>query len=421
MAIGTTLKIAFDGSAVQKGMGRIRSGMTSIANVGKKAALAIAGIAAGITAAAVGFTAAVLKINKVGEAANTSEARLRNVVDQMGLFGDQSAAVSQRLLDLASKQTMLLGIDKKTIQMTQSKLLTFRELAQTSDEAGGAFDRATMAALDLASAGFGTAETNAVQLGRALNDPIRGINALARSGVTFTQQEREKIRVLVESNKMLEAQDVILRAIENQVGNASVATANASDRMAAMASEMRDAFAGGFASIMALTPDMAQDVATQFIEPMRNAGRFAGIALIEGIHGNLDKVAQLGKIIADVLIASIQPMLEQAIPRMLEGFFKVGEKYSVFGYQKTMNRGLSDYFGGMRESIRGRTADIMDQRNIAGQFARILEQGNITEVPNLPGYRFAREGEESNLYAGDKKIVPILEIIARNTAEGATM
>ena len=172
---------------------------------------------------------------------------------------------------------------------------------------------------------------------------------------------------------------------------------------------------------MALTPDMVGDIATQFIEPMRNAGRFAGMALIEGIHGNLDKVAQLGKIIADVLIAAIQPVLEQALPRTLEGFFRIGEKQAHFGFQKAFNRGIADYFGGMRESVTGRAADILEQRNVTGQLSRILEQGNITEVPNLPGYRFAREGEESNLYAGDRKIVPILEIIARNTAEGATM
>jgi hypothetical protein len=64
----------------------------------------------------------------------------------------------------------------------------------------------------MGAAGFGTAEMNAVQLGKALNDPIKGIAALAKSGVTFTEQEKDKIKTLVESNKLLEAQDMVLES-----------------------------------------------------------------------------------------------------------------------------------------------------------------------------------------------------------------
>jgi hypothetical protein len=59
---------------------------------------------------------------------------------------------------------------------------------------------------------------NAVALGKALNDPIKGISALTRNGITFTESEKERIKVLVESNKVGEAQNMILQAIETQVG-----------------------------------------------------------------------------------------------------------------------------------------------------------------------------------------------------------
>jgi phage-related protein len=87
------------------------------------------------------------------------------------------------------------------------------------------------AAIDLGAAGFGTAEMNAVSLGKALNDPIKGISALTRNGITFTESEKERIKVLVESNKVGEAQNMILQAIETQVGGTAEATANATDRM----------------------------------------------------------------------------------------------------------------------------------------------------------------------------------------------
>jgi hypothetical protein len=105
-------------------------------------------------------------------------------------------------------------------------------LTATVDTAGGAFDRATVAALDMAAAGFGSAESNAVQLGKALEDPIKGINALTRSGITFTDAEKEKIKTMVESGNVLDAQTMILEAIEKQVGGTAEATATGSQKMA---------------------------------------------------------------------------------------------------------------------------------------------------------------------------------------------
>ena len=161
----------------------------------------------------------------------TSEARVDAVAKSMGIFGDDVSKVTDRLKAYANENERTLAVDENIIMLTQAKLLTFKELAASADEAGGAFDRATAASIDLAAAGFGSAESNAVQLGKALNDPIRGISALTRVGLTFTEEEKEKIRVLQESGDILGAQELVLAAIETQVGGTAAATANASDRM----------------------------------------------------------------------------------------------------------------------------------------------------------------------------------------------
>ena len=183
-----------------------------------------------VLAGAVG--AAAFKFVQAGEAAATADARILNIAESMGLFGEQTQMVADRLVDLAKKTALNTGVDQNAIKLTQAKLLTFKELAQTADTMGGAFDRATMAAVDMAAAGFGEAESNAVQLGKALNDPIKGITALTRSGITFTEEQKALIKTLVDSGKTLEAQDMILQAIETQVGGTAEATANASDKMA---------------------------------------------------------------------------------------------------------------------------------------------------------------------------------------------
>jgi hypothetical protein len=115
--------------------------------------------------------------------------------------------VNKALIDYAEKKPLELPEwIRNSIKATQAKLLTFKELAATANEIGGNFERTTKAAIDLGAAGFGTAELNAVALGKALNDPIKGISALSRNGITFTESEKDRIKVLVESNKVGEAQ-----------------------------------------------------------------------------------------------------------------------------------------------------------------------------------------------------------------------
>jgi hypothetical protein len=238
MAVGVNIVSKFDSKGIRKavldfrkleGAGNkatfgLRTFDKAVTNGAKN--VAKFGAMAGVALGAVGFG-----LVRIAEDSRTSNARIEQINKSMGLFGGAAQQVTDRLIKLSETQAMATGIDRNAIKETVAKLLTFKELAVTATEVGGAFDRATQAAIDLGAAGFGEATQNAVQLGKALNDPIKGITALARSGVTFTEQEKEKIKVLVESGKMLEAQDTLLKAIEMQVGGTAVATANASDQM----------------------------------------------------------------------------------------------------------------------------------------------------------------------------------------------
>jgi hypothetical protein len=187
-----------------------------------------------------GLAAGFVKLSLAAETAATSNARIAQIAESMGLFGNETQKVTDRLIALAEATARQTGVDQNAIKETQAKLLTFKEIAATADEVGGSFDRATQAAIDLAKAGFGEATSNAVQLGKALNNPIKGITALTRSGVTFTKAEQDRIKVLVESNKIGEAQTMILEAIETQVGGTAIATANASDKMRVSFSIMQE-------------------------------------------------------------------------------------------------------------------------------------------------------------------------------------
>lgn len=197
----------------------VKKAAGGIQDFSKKAAIP-ATLALGALTGAAGLFA------KQAEEAEIAQRRLSQILNSMG-YGDATDRVSA----YADELEKTVAVDGEVIKATQAKLATFGELTKTVGEAGGAFDRATVAALDLAAAGFGTAEGNAVQLGKALQDPIKGVGALARAGVTFTAQEKAKIKALVESNQTLAAQDLVLKAIEKQVGGTAEATVSDFARM----------------------------------------------------------------------------------------------------------------------------------------------------------------------------------------------
>jgi len=179
---------------------------------------------------------------KVAEAAATAQSRLEAVADATGVFGDETGAVTDRLADFAKSQEMRLATDDKAIKGIQGQLLTFKELSKTADETGGTFDRVTVAALDMAAAGFGSAEGNATALGKALEDPATGLSQLARTGTVFTDQQTEQIKAMQEAGDMAGAQNMILDELESQYGGVAAATADASDQLAIAGENIKENF-----------------------------------------------------------------------------------------------------------------------------------------------------------------------------------
>jgi len=226
------------------------------ANANLKSSAAAFAVAGGAAAAA------ATRIFTGFEKTEQANDRVLQIAKSMALFGAETGKVTLRLTTLADQLERETGATAESIKETQAKLLTFKQIAVTANEAGGAFDRATKAAIDLAAAGFGEVTTNAVQLGKALNDPIKGITALARSGVSFTDVEKEKIRTLVESNKMLEAQGVILSAIETQVQGTAAATLTGSTKMKNAIGEITDEIGAGLEPAFIAMTDLAVKFST---------------------------------------------------------------------------------------------------------------------------------------------------------------
>jgi len=168
---------------------------------------------------------------KAAEAAEESEKATRKLEQVFKSMGETSGKSAKQAQEFASSLMMEIAVDDENIIAVQTKLATFEKVIKNTAGTSEIFERATKAAFDLEAAGFGEGTQNAVQLGKALQDPIKGINALARSGVTFTNAEKNKIKALVESGQHLKAQKILLSAVEKQVGGVAKANATATARI----------------------------------------------------------------------------------------------------------------------------------------------------------------------------------------------
>jgi uncharacterized membrane protein YgcG len=327
---------------------------SSVGKMGKVAALGFA--AAGAAAGAFAVSAI-----KGAEAARVADDRLAAVNKSMNLFGESTAAVTTRLQKLADAQEFELGVTAETIKATQAKLLTFNELGKSANELGGQFDRATTAAVDLAAAGFGSAETNAIQLGKALQDPIKGITALAKSGVTFTDAEKDRIATLIESNKIGEAQELVLAAIEKQVGGTAAATVTSSFKIGAAFGHIKDTIGD---VLLPIFDRLASFVVEKVIPFFNDLSERFGPRLA-------DTFAMIGEFITDKVVPAIRDYLIPFLQRLGE----IITRYIVPIIRDVFVRafeGLRDIFDIIVTKIRENGDNIQEYGNYLRDLGRFI-------------------------------------------------
>lgn len=134
-----------------------------------------------------------------------------------GIANVSARHIRQRSIALES----LTSIDENLIGTGQNLLLTFKNVRNELGRGNRIFDRATVSALNLSTAGFGSVDSASKMLGKSLNDPVYGMTALSRAGVTFTAQQKETVARMVEANDTLSAQKLILGEVESQVAGSA--------------------------------------------------------------------------------------------------------------------------------------------------------------------------------------------------------
>jgi hypothetical protein len=88
------------------------------------------------------------------------------------------------------------------------------------------YERVARAASDVAQVSGTDVQAALMQLAKALNAPSQGVAALARSGIQFTDAQKDVIKELEKTGQIAKAQELIFKELEKQYGGASVAAAS---------------------------------------------------------------------------------------------------------------------------------------------------------------------------------------------------
>lgn len=198
-------------------MGGVLGSFGKVAMVGGVAAMGVGMLAHGLGSMAT-------KAQESASIAKTTEQIIKNTG---GAANVSAAQVSALATSISNKS----GMDDEAIQSGLNLLLTFQKVSNAGKGQAAIFDRASAAAVDLAATGFTSVEGASKMLGKALNDPAKGLTALGKAGIKFTDAEKKKIAELQKSGKLLEAQQVILGKVEGKVKGVAAAAASPMEKM----------------------------------------------------------------------------------------------------------------------------------------------------------------------------------------------
>lgn len=198
----------------ERALGRLNQTGSRALGALKGAALAT-GVAAGVGLAASIRTG----IDEMLEQEKAS-ARTANVLKTTGGVANVTA---KQVEGLASALQRTTGTADDVIQSGANMLLTFKQIRNEVGAGNDIFNQAVAITNDLSVAMGTDMEKASIQVGKALNDPIRGVTALQRIGVTFNEQQREQIKAMVESGRTMDAQKIILAELKTQFEGAASA------------------------------------------------------------------------------------------------------------------------------------------------------------------------------------------------------
>lgn len=280
-----------------------RGVLGAVGGIAKKAAAVMGGAFA--VSGAINFGKAIFaEAEEATKGLRQTEAAIKST----GGAANVSAADIDRLTDSVSRKA---AVDDDAVRKGANLLLTFTNVRNEAGKGNDIFNQATNVMADMAAAMGTDVSGGAIQLGKALNDPVAGITALTRVGVTFTDQQKDQIAAMVEAGDVAGAQKIILAELNKEFGGSAAAQATAADRARVAWGEFKEELglrlmpvvervAGFLAGALPRALDFLSGVADAISGGWQNAHASIG-ASVGGLEGFFLRLGAVVRIVWDVL------------------------------------------------------------------------------------------------------------------------
>lgn len=151
-------------------------------------------------------------------AAYSAQTQAVNILNStISATGAASWTTGKKLQDMASALQKVTNYGDETILSMQSVLLGFKSIK------GDNFEHATKAILDMSTVMGMDLKSAAQTVGKALDDPINGLDSLRRQGFYFTESQKQMIQSMLEAGDAAGAQKLILEELDSVYGGSAEA------------------------------------------------------------------------------------------------------------------------------------------------------------------------------------------------------
>ena len=134
--------------------------------------------------------------------------------------GGAAGVSAEEIRKMAGDLQLVTNFEDDATINAAALLATFTQIK------GDTFQSAIVAAQDLSAVMGQDLNASIVQVGKALHDPVRGVTALRRVGVSFSEEQQQQIKQLQKSGDLAGAQAIILQELQNEFGGAARAVAD---------------------------------------------------------------------------------------------------------------------------------------------------------------------------------------------------
>lgn len=377
---------------------------TSIKNVDKNVGIlgsslkALGGIAVGAFA-----VQGIRKFNDVVtdsiKLAQTQQDAEKKVADVIRATGGAAGYAAEEIKAMASSLQNQTAYGDEAILEMQSILLTFKNV---SDDV---FSGASMAVLDMATVMQTDLKSAAIQLGKALNDPVLGASAMSRAGIQFTEAQKKMMKKMVATNRIAEAQKMILDEIAGQMGGSAAGAADTYsgkiDQLSNRYGDMKEQIgfavmeSGAFDRVLDTLNPAVDELTKYIVDHKDDIGDFAehlakmGTDIVKSAPGYIENITTE----AEELYATVKPMVDliAKYPAILEygiiGAFIKGKKGFIVGTATAVGLGwliedVQSIGKGPSESHRlnQKAMEMYDLSHISEVRQYMLEEAKAVEI-----------------------------------------